>query len=153
VKQQYSRVYGGLQFSGELKGKPRLHHGAWICEMYVKADLPAVVFRLGHLEQLASDGLSLLDQAQAAGWSTAVASDTRQVTNWTARDRARTFIRFTGKTDVQNAENQPPELPGEGEWIALQDNLGGPPDALERALFEAEFQNVLRDPARLNLPS
>ncbi|MBI5531688.1 MAG: hypothetical protein HY898_03160 [Deltaproteobacteria bacterium] len=145
VKREYARIYGGERFSGRLAAKPGLHHGAWICHLLIKTDQPAVLFRLGHLEQLVEGSVDLLDEARRAGWSTALASDTRRVTQWTARERARLLAELAGHVRLGQGLA---DHPGEAEWRALQDNLGTPPDALERALFEAEFRKAIQEPSQ-----
>ncbi|MBI5534100.1 MAG: hypothetical protein HY898_15365 [Deltaproteobacteria bacterium] len=150
VKEQYGRIYDGEQFEGELKSHPLLHHGAWICEVFLAEDRVAVAFRLGHLEALESDGINLLDKARAAGWSGQVANDAQQVALWTARDRVWDMIHIAGQPLVQRPGSMSSEEPGVGEWEALEDNLGRQPNTTEKGLFETEFQRVLRDPSATN---
>lgn len=150
VKEQYARIYEGAQFEGELKSPPMLHHGAWICELYLPEDRDAVVFRLGHLEKLLTEGSDLLAKARLAGWDSQVACDARQVAIWTARDRVWEMIHIAGKPPVEPQDALSSELPGVGEWEALEDNLGRLPDATERGWFEKEYERVLRDPSSTN---
>ena len=57
---------------------------------------------------------------------------------------------LAGQPPEGGAGMQLSEEPGQGEWAALQDNLGRIPDPSERALFEKEFKRVLRDPNSTN---
>jgi hypothetical protein len=147
VKPRYSHIYDGELFAGELKSHPMVYHGAWICEVYVPEDRKAGVFRLGHLEKLVSNGVDLLDDARAAGWRDQVADDVQQVTLWTARERVWGMIHIAGQPPLGQPGMVVSNEPGQGEWEALEDNLGRLPDPAERALFESEFKRVLRDPS------
>jgi hypothetical protein len=103
-----------------------------------------MTFRLGHLERLEADGVDLLKEAREAGWSTAVAANTREVALWSARDRAAEILHRSGADDAHSRARVLEQGPTEADWQVLQHNLGGPPDALERAVFETEFRNALR---------
>lgn len=152
VKPQYEDVYGGLHFEGELKSHPRLLHGAWICEVYLGQDRSAVAFRLGHLEALgdAGEGLDLLHQAEAAGWNQQVATDVGDVTVWTARTLGWGMIHVAGQPGAEpGGELVPGEL-GDGEWKALEVNLGRVPDGQDREVFKTELRRVLEHPNMTN---
>ncbi len=148
VKPQYQDVYGGLYFEGELRSHARLLHGAWICEVYLGEDRAAVAFRLGHLEALrdTGEGLDLLRHAEAAGWDGRVATNAGEVTLWTARALAWGMIHVAGQPGAQPGGDLVPGELGAGEWKALEDNLGRPPQAEERAAFRAELRRVLEHP-------
>jgi hypothetical protein len=150
VKQQYVEVYGGEHFAGELKSHPMLQHGAWICELYVPEARGAVTFRLGHLDSLVGDGVDLLRKARAAGWNGHVASVVEDVTIWTARERVWEMIHIAGQPPVEQSGMVLSNEPGQGEWKALEVNLGRPPDPSERDLFVKEFKRVLSDPNSTN---
>jgi hypothetical protein len=111
---------------------------------------PAVVYRLGHLEKLARGEVDLLDMARVSGWNGQVASDVEQVTVWTARDRVWEMIHIAGQPPEEHTGMALSEEPGQGEWTALENNLGRIPDPSERALFDREFKRVLRDPNSTN---
>jgi hypothetical protein len=146
VKPDYARVYDGLHFEGKLSCRPGLHHGAWMCKVSVHERPTEVTFRLGHLDKLAVDGVDLLREAQEAGWSTAVATNTREVAIWCARECAMEVLQTASKDTQRPGSTELPDLPGERDRETLKTHLGGPPDALEQALFEREFTRTLRDP-------
>jgi hypothetical protein len=146
VKRDYERVYLGTHFEGQVTATPRLHHGAWICEVFVSERSRNVVFRLGHLDKLEVDGVDLLRQAQASGWSTAVATNAREVALWCARECAAEILQSAAESGGRGP-NEAPAGPRQKDWETLQVHLGGPPDALEQALFEREFVRTLRNPA------
>jgi hypothetical protein len=150
VKTQYAQIYEGEHFEGELKSQTRIHHGAWICEVYLPENRVATVFRLGHLDRLLCDGVDLLAKARTLGWNSQVASDAQQVTTWTARDRVWDMIHTAGQPPAEESGMVMSNDPGQGEWEALENNLGRRPAPKERALFESEFKKVLRDPSSTN---
>jgi hypothetical protein len=150
VKPQYREVYDGLQFAGAKKSSPRLHHGAWICEVYIPEDRLALSFRLGHLAELITDGIDELEGARKAGWNGEVYSDDKEVIVWTARERAWEMVHVAGQPDDELPGMERTHQPGQGEWKALENNLGRMPDSAERRLFETEFDRVLSDPSSTN---
>jgi hypothetical protein len=150
IKPEYAELYNGEQFTGSLKSAPRLHHGAWICELYVPEDLTAITYRLGHLDKLADGAVDLLAQARAAGWNGEVATDAREVTAWTARERVWEMVHIAGHPSAERPGMQLSHEPGQGEWRALEANLGRLPDASERRQFAREFERVLREPSSTN---
>lgn len=152
VKSKYRHVHGGCHFEGTLKSEPRLHHGAWICELYLENDRDAVLFRLGHLDALvnANAGINLLDSAQTSGWNRQVATVPLEVTLWTARDCASEMVHLAGHPAVEQGNMEMPAKAGNDEWMCLEDNLGRRPELQERLLFETEFTRVLSDPSTTN---
>jgi hypothetical protein len=152
VKPQYRHVHGGCHFEGTLKSTPRLHHGAWICELYLEEDRDAVLFRLGHLDALvnAQPGVNLLNVAQGAGWNRQVATLPLEVALWTARDCASEMVHLAGHPGVEQGNMVMSTEAGDSEWKCLEDNLGRRPELQERVLFETEFARVLLDPSETN---
>jgi hypothetical protein len=152
VKSQYRHVHDGCEFEGTLKSEPRLHHGAWVCELYLEDDRTAVLFRLGHLDALvnAPAGIDFLNAAQGAGWNRQVAAQPLEVALWTARDCASEMVRLAGHPGVEQGNMVMPAEVGAGEWRRLEDNLGRQPELQERILFETEFARVLSDPSATN---